>query len=161
MSAAAPDWRSLLDRPGILSMDEAGAVTAYNSHVDLGTGIGTALAQIVAEELDVGVDTVRVVLGHSGQVPNQGATIASETIQVTAVPLRRAAAQVRLHLVGLAAQRLAMSATALVTGDGLVRVAEGNRSIGYGDLIAGRHIRLRLEDVGEGQTGRGLPDRRA
>jgi len=68
-----------------LSVDDEGRVTAYNGHVDLGTGIGTALAQIVAEELDVAFDAVTMVLGHTGATPNQGATIASETIQVTAV----------------------------------------------------------------------------
>lgn len=72
-----------------------GTVTAYNGHVDLGTGIRTALGQIVAEELDVSFARVVVVLGDTSRVPNQGATIASETIQITAVPLRKAAAQAR------------------------------------------------------------------
>src|SRR5690348_18273677 len=76
-----------------------GSVTAYNGHVDLGTGIRTALGQIVAEELDVSFARVVVVLGDTSQVPNQGATIASETIQITAVPLRKAAALARQFLV--------------------------------------------------------------
>ena len=106
-----PDHRELL--PGTLSVvrpagsgTEAafetfvkitadGSVTAFNGHVDLGTGIRTALGQIVAEELDVSFARVVVVLGDTSRVPNQGATIASETIQITAVPLRKAAAQAR------------------------------------------------------------------
>ena len=72
-----------------------GSVTAFNGHVDLGTGIRTALAQIVAEELDVSFARVVVVLGDTSRTPNQGATIASETIQITAIPLRKAAAQAR------------------------------------------------------------------
>src|ERR1700754_1742270 len=75
-----------------------GGVTAYNGHVDLGTGIRTALGQIVAEELDVSFARVVVVLGDTTRAPNQGATIASETIQITAVPLRKAAAQARHFL---------------------------------------------------------------
>src|SRR5271163_3392165 len=67
-----------------------GAVTAYNGHVDLGTGVRTALGQIVAEELDVSFARVAVVLGDTSKVPNQGATIASETIQISALPLRNA-----------------------------------------------------------------------
>src|SRR5436189_4533093 len=59
-----------------------GSVTAFNGHVDLGTGIRTALGQIVAEELDVSFARVIVVLGDTSHVPNQGATIASETIQI-------------------------------------------------------------------------------
>ena len=42
-----------------------GSVTAYNGHVDLGTGIRTALGQIVAEELDVSFARVVVVLGDT------------------------------------------------------------------------------------------------
>ncbi len=58
-----------------------------NGHVDLGTGIRTSLAQIVAEELDVAFDSVEMVLGNTVSGLDQGATIASETIQVTAIPL--------------------------------------------------------------------------
>src|SRR3954465_7438724 len=90
-----------------------GSVTAYNGHVDLGTGIRTALGQIVAEELDVSFARVVVVLGDTAVVPNQGATIASETIQITAVPLRNAAAQARNHLLARAAHQLGVAETEL------------------------------------------------
>src|ERR1700755_693372 len=94
-----------------------GAVTAYNGHVDVGTGIRTALGQIVAEELDVSFARVVVVLGDTTRVPDQGATIASETIQITAVPLRKAAAQARLFLLTLAAERLELPVTDLSVED--------------------------------------------
>lgn len=87
-------------------IDANGTITAFNGHVDLGTGIRTALGQIVAEELDVSFARVIVVLGDTSRVPNQGATIASETIQITAVPLRKAAAQARQILIARAAERL-------------------------------------------------------
>jgi nicotinate dehydrogenase subunit B len=122
-----------------------GAVTAYNGHVDLGTGIRTALGQIVAEELDVSFARVVVVLGDTSRVPNQGATIASETIQITAVPLRKAAAQARQFLVARAAERLELSVEDLTIEDGLVR-GKDNRSVSYGELIAGDSIRLELAD---------------
>src|ERR1700738_561863 len=83
-----------------------GSVTAFNGHVDLGTGIRTALGQIVAEELDVSFARVVVVLGDTSVVPNQGPTIASETIQITAVPLRKAAAQARHFPLARAAERV-------------------------------------------------------
>jgi len=122
-----------------------GAVTAYNGHVDLGTGIRTALGQIVAEELDVSFARVVVVLGDTAVVPNQGATIASETIQITAVPLRIAAAQARQFLVARAAQRLELPLSELTIEDGLVR-GKDNRSVSYGELIGGETIRLELAD---------------
>src|SRR6267142_6186815 len=122
-----------------------GSVTAFNGHVDLGTGIRTALGQIVAEELDVSLARVVVVLGDTSRVPNQGATIASETIQITAVPLRKAAAQARHFLVARAAERLELSVEDLTIEDGLIR-GRDNRSVSYGELIAGETIRLELSD---------------
>ena len=122
-----------------------GSVTAYNGHVDLGTGIRTSLGQIVAEELDVSFARVVVVLGDTSRVPNQGATIASETIQITAVPLRKAAAQARQFLIARAAERLELAADELTIEDGLIR-GHDNRSISYGELIAGETIRLELAD---------------
>jgi len=122
-----------------------GSVTAYNGHVDLGTGICTALGQIVAEELDVSFARVVVVLGDTSVVPNQGATIASETIQITAVPLRKAAAQARQFLIGRAAERLEAPVADLSIEDGLIR-GKDNRSVSYGELIASDIIRLELSD---------------
>lgn len=122
-----------------------GSVIAYNGHVDLGTGIRTALGQIVAEELDVSFARVVVVLGDTSRVPNQGATIASETIQITAVPLRKAAAQARHFLVTRAAERLELAVEDLTIEDGLVR-GKDNRSVSYGELIAGDTFRLELAD---------------
>src|SRR3954469_8115286 len=122
-----------------------GTVTAFNGHVDLGTGIRTALGQIVAEELEVSFARVIVVLGDTSRVPNQGATIASETIQITAVPLRKAAAQARHFLLARAADTLELPASELRVEDGLIR-GRDNRSISYGELIAEETIRLELAD---------------
>jgi nicotinate dehydrogenase subunit B len=122
-----------------------GMVTAFNGHVDLGTGIRTALGQIVAEELDVSFARVIVVLGDTSRVPNQGATIASETIQITAVPLRKAAAQARQFLLARAAERIELPLSELTIEDGLIR-GRDNRGISYGELIAGETIRLELAD---------------
>ncbi|MGA2053706.1 MAG: molybdopterin cofactor-binding domain-containing protein [Bradyrhizobium sp.] len=121
-----------------------GSVTAFNGHVDLGTGIRTALGQIVAEELDVSFARVVVVLGDTSRVPNQGATIASETIQISAVPLRKAAAQARQFLIARAAERLELPLEELAIEDGLVR--GHNRSISYGELIGDDTVRLELAD---------------
>jgi nicotinate dehydrogenase subunit B len=123
-----------------------GTVTAFNGHVDLGTGIRTALGQIVAEELDVSFARVIVVLGDTSRVPNQGATIASETIQITAVPLRKAAAQARHFLLARAAEKLELAASELTIEDGLIR-GRDNRSVSYGELIAGEAIRLEHADA--------------
>ncbi|KTR03655.1 aldehyde dehydrogenase [Aureimonas ureilytica] len=129
-----------------LAIGADGAVTAYNGHVDLGTGIRTALAQIVAEELDVAFARVSMVLGSTIAGPNQGATIASETIQVTAEPLRAAAATARAHLLALAAEHLGRPVGDLIVEDGIVGPREPrNAFVSYGDLLAGASIRLAID----------------
>jgi nicotinate dehydrogenase subunit B len=140
--------RSLADAAGefeaFIKVTAEGLVTAFSGHVDLGTGIQTALAQIVAEELDVSFARVVVVLGDTSSTPNQGATIASETIQVSAVPLRKAAAQTRQFLLARAAKRLELATDELAIEDGLIR--GHNRSITFGELIGDEIIRLELDE---------------
>jgi nicotinate dehydrogenase subunit B len=131
----------------LLVVAPGGAVTAYCGHVDLGTGIRTALAQIVAEELDVPFASVTMVLGDTETAPDQGATIASETIQVTAVPLRQAAAQARQILLGLAVDATGMPAGMLRAEDGVVLGPDGsNLRIAYAALLAGHAITARLDE---------------
>lgn len=121
---------------------------AFNGHVDLGTGIRTALAQIVAEELDVPFEQLEMILGHTEAAPNQGPTIASASIQISAVPLRRAAAQARAHLLALAAARWQVPATALRARAGRIVFADeaDTRTLHYGELLRARHDRLTLSD---------------
>ncbi|MFP1680392.1 molybdopterin cofactor-binding domain-containing protein [Alloalcanivorax sp. C16-2] len=122
-----------------------GRVLGFNGHVDLGTGIRTALGQIVAEELEVPFEAVTMVLGHPSEVPNQGPTIASASIQITAQPLRIAAAQARERLRTLAAARLEVPVDRLVIAEGTVHDREDPaRRVDYGGLLAGRREALKL-----------------
>ncbi len=126
-----------------LAVTADGEAVAFNGHVDLGTGIRTALAQIVAEELDLPLERVRMVLGTTSAAPDQGPTIASETIQVTAVPLRLAAATARRHLVAQAAALWAVAADEIAVADGVL--SHGANRIGYGDLVRGQHRRIDID----------------
>ena len=129
----------------LLAVWDDGSVTALNGHVDLGTGIRTALAQIVAEELDVALDSVNMVLGDTTRAPNQGATIASASIQIHAVPLRLAAAQARAWLLARAAALLQVDAALLVVRNGLVAVlGNAERAVAYAELLAQQHVELSL-----------------
>lgn len=129
----------------LVALWDDGSVTALHGHVDLGTGIRTALAQIVAEELDVAMDQVNVVLGHTTLAPNQGATIASASIQIHAVPLRAAAAQARAWLLEQASEHLGVPVKDLTARQGVVHAAaDPAYRVGYGELVAQRHVQLAL-----------------
>lgn len=129
----------------LLAVANDGRVIALHGHVDLGTGLATALAQIVAEELDVALDRVSTILGDTARAPNQGATIASASIQVHATPLRLAAAQARAWLVARAADRFGVPIDDLVVHDGVVSTRDATRSLTYGALIGDAHVDLMLD----------------
>lgn len=120
-----------------------GRILAFNGHVDLGTGIRTSLAQIVAEELDVPAARVTMVLGDTAATPNQGPTIASATIQISATPLRCAAAQARHALLALAAERFGVDVERLHIDDGSISV--DGQAVTFAALVAARRIALTLD----------------
>jgi len=124
-----------------IAMLAEGRVQAFNGHVDLGTGVRTALAQVVAEELDIDFGLVDMILGHTSATPNQGPTIASATLQISAVPLRQAAAQARHYLVGKAAVQWGVDAQALSVANGVISAPDG-RSATYWSLLQGEQVRL-------------------
>ncbi|CAI1607347.1 Membrane-bound aldehyde dehydrogenase [pyrroloquinoline-quinone] precursor [Serratia quinivorans] len=155
-----------LDRvDSFIGLTADGRVTAFNGHVDLGTGIRTALAQIVADEISVPFDRVTVILGDTQRTPDQGPTIASATIQVTSIPLRQAAAQVRQLLLGLAARAFALPVDKLRAENGRVfAVDKPHVSLSYGDLASGQNLQvaldktIRLKSVAESHyVGKAVP----
>lgn len=121
----------------------SGEIYAFNGHVDLGTGVRTALGQIVAEELYLRMDQVQMVLGDTERAPNQGATIASATLQISAVPLRNAAAEARRWLLRQAAQRFDASVEQLTLEEGVIRSPQG-QALSYAELVAGGHVELSI-----------------
>ncbi|MDR2326754.1 MAG: molybdopterin-dependent oxidoreductase [Acidovorax sp.] len=126
-----------------IAISANGEVIGYNGHVDLGTGIRTSLAQMIADEIDTDFARVRMILGHTSRTPDLGPTIASDTIQNSATPMRQAAAQVRQLLLDLAAKRWNVPAKQLRTENGFV-VGAGKR-IGYGELAAGQDLHVDLD----------------
>ena len=128
----------------LLALADDGLAIALVGHVDLGTGIATAYAQIAAEELDWPLDRVQVVLGDTARAPNQGPTIASTSLQIHAQPLRLAAAQARAWGVTQAALRWQIEPHQVTTRAGELIAPDGRR-LAFASLLAGRHIELMLD----------------
>ncbi len=126
-------------------VDGAGRVFGFNGHVDLGTGVRTALAQIVAEELYVRLDQVTMVLGDTARTPDQGATIASDTLQTSAKPLRAAAAQACALLVQQAARRLNVAGDQVRLAEGAAFVQGDERRLLFAELVQGERLRAVLD----------------
>ncbi|PKB87274.1 aldehyde dehydrogenase [Ewingella americana] len=149
--ASTPTTSKVADIPldrvnSFIAMSADGKVTAFNGHVDLGTGVRTSLAQIVADEIGVRFEDVTMILGDTNRTPNQGPTIASSTLQVSAVPLRQAAAQVREMLTALAAKAIKLPAEQLRAEQGFVFVeAHPAKRLSYAQLAEGQDLNLPLD----------------
>jgi CO/xanthine dehydrogenase Mo-binding subunit len=113
-------------------------ITIFTGKVELGTGTRTALAQIVAEELEVSLDRIRVVMGDTARTPDEGYTAGSQTIRTSGATVRLAAAEARQALLEAAAARLGCPIEALSLRGGEVITEEQRAS--YGELMGGRHF---------------------
>ena len=126
---------------------EDGTIVAYSSQIEMGQGIHTGLATIVAEELDADFDSIRVVnAANGGGPPNDvyGNPDAGGALQLTGasnsmkgfwVRYRLAAAQARARLVAAAAEAWDVPAAEVEVENGVVRHASG-RQAAFGELAA-------------------------
>jgi nicotinate dehydrogenase subunit B len=112
---------------GFLAIGADGKVTAYSGKVDLGTGVRTALTQIVAEELDMPMSDVTVIEGDTALTPDQGPTYGSLSIQNGGMQLRRAAATARRAILRRAAVRLGRDVSMLSVRRGVVTSDTGQQ----------------------------------
>jgi nicotinate dehydrogenase subunit B len=146
LGQAPNDRRSQLDSWIAIAAD--GTVVAYTGKCELGQGLFTAQTQLVAEELSVPLERVRLIQCDTGVTPDQGTTsgAGSHPANFNRAGLGLAAATARHTLVGLAATRLGVPAAQLITRDGAVTVAaDPTRRVSYGELIGGRMFEVPLD----------------
>jgi nicotinate dehydrogenase subunit B len=144
-AAVAPKSVSLNEVESFIAIGQDGRVTVYCGHVDLGTGVQTAIAQISAEELDVPFDRVTVIQGDTALTPDQGITSGSFSIQGAGMQIRQAAATARQALLLMAAHRLGHSVADLTIGDGIIRSKSNDKQVGYGDLVRTQALSLTVD----------------
>ena len=144
-SATSTKTVALDEVDAFLAIDRSGSVTLYSGKVELGTGVSTALTQIVAEELDVPMARIALIEGDTTLTPAQGKTWGSLTIQVGGVQIRQAAATARQALLQEAGKRLDASAGDLVVENGVVRPRSGGKQVTYGELIGGKNFSLKID----------------
>src|SRR5262245_24334143 len=123
-----------------------GSLTAFFCKTEMGQGVYVAIAQIVAEELDVAFEKVKVVMGDTALTCNQGGASGSTGIQWGGKALRNAAAEARRVLVERGAKKLNVPAENVTVENGAVMVAgDARRRVTYGELIGGQHFHHKLE----------------
>ena len=123
-----------------------GTAEAFFGKMDMGQGLEVAIAQIVAEELDVAVEHVTVRMGDTAITCNQGGASGSTGVSLGARPLRNAAAEARRILLDRASASLNVPADKLTVAKGVVTTSDSPaRSVTYSDLIGGKHFDTPVE----------------
>src|SRR6266571_173340 len=123
-----------------LRIDANGTVTVFTGKIELGQGIGTALSQIAADELDVDLKRIKIVHGDTALTPNEGQTAGSQSVESSGTALRFACAEARDILVNAAAAKLGVAATGLTVKDGTC-VAPDGKSAAYWDLAGDANLK--------------------
>ncbi len=163
--AASPEDATKTTSPGQLDawlrIEKDGTVRVFTGKVEIGMGVETGFAQIVAEELDVAPQRVQFVMGDTSTTTDQGGVGGSTSIALGAKPLRNVAATARYLLLQLAAQRLGAPLEQLQVRDGIVSIqGDAAKSVAYGDLagatdlndalkVSGRGFAINVEGVGK------------
>ncbi|MGH7248120.1 MAG: molybdopterin cofactor-binding domain-containing protein, partial [Pseudomonadota bacterium] len=129
-----------------VAVNADGSVVAYFGKTDNAQGLFTAIGQIVAEELDVPVKSVSVVMGDTAVTVNQGGASGSTGIKEGGRQMRLAAAEARRVLVALAAERLGLPAEQLAVTEGIVHDAtDAAKRVSYAALVGGRYFNVQLD----------------
>jgi nicotinate dehydrogenase subunit B len=104
-----------------LSIHANGTVSVRSGKVELGQGIATALAQIVAQELDVDMSRIRMLPANTTDSPNEGMTSGSLSVQDSGSALRQVCAQARYIYLQAASKRLHVPHEQLEVVDGSIQ----------------------------------------
>jgi nicotinate dehydrogenase subunit B len=138
-----------------LAVASDGRVIAYTGKCDFGQGMYTVQTQLVAEELCVSMNEVKLIQCDTSVTPDQGTTSGSQSTPTNfnTRNLAQAAATAREALRGMAAQRLGVPADQLTIENGVISATSG-RHLSYGELIGGKHFNIPVSPTAKRRSTR-------
>jgi nicotinate dehydrogenase subunit B len=142
-----PDFKQL---DSWIVIHEDSTATFYVGKTDCGQGTGTALRQMMCDELDLAYDRSSLIMGSTDTTVDQGGSGGSDAIQVDGWPMRRVAAEARRVLLELGSGRFGLPVDQLAVSAGVITVkADPSRKVTYGELIGGKrfHVTLTGNDI--------------
>ena len=129
------------DYNAFLLVGEDGMVSAFTGKIEMGQGPITSLPQMLADELDVTVDRVAMVMGDTDLCPWDMGTFGSMTTRFFGPPFRAAAAEARAVLLQLGSEQLGVPMAQLETKEGVITdTANRSRQVSYAQLARGKRI---------------------
>ena len=147
VSAQRLDGASSNQLDGWLAINADGTITAYTGKCELGHGLYTAQTQLVAEELSVPFNRVKLIQCDTALTPDQGTTSGAQShpTNFNQGALALAGATAREALLDIASKRLGAPVEQLVINDGVVSIkSDASKKISYGELIGGKKFNLTL-----------------
>ena len=147
-SSSSPDED--LNFNAYLRVKENGRVDCYTGKIEMGQGIITSLAQVLAEELEVSIYEVDMVMGDTELCPYDAGTWGSLTTRFTDPVIRAAAAEAREVLLGLAEEKLGITKELLAVKEGVVYAKnDPSKKVSYAELTKGQKIVKSLKEKPE------------
>lgn len=147
--ALAQQWGSGYpeDFNAYLRVAEDGRVSCFTGKIEMGQGIITSLAQMAAEELDVPLSMVDMVMGDTALCPKDMGTFGSLSTKVFGPHLRRAAAKAKAVLIMLAAERLDVPPSRLIAREGeIIDTDDPKVRVSFAELTRGKKITRQLKE---------------
>lgn len=130
-----------------LRIGEDGRVTCFTGKIEMGQGIVTSLAQELAEELEVPLDVIDMVMGDTDLCPYDRGTWGSLTTRFFGPALRAAGAEAKMVLMELASEQLKIPKDRLAAKDGVIwEAAKPGPRVTYAQLAKGQKIARTLSE---------------
>ncbi len=135
------------DFNAFLKIRPDGRITCFVGRVELGQGLQTAAAQLVAEELDFPFDSIDMVMGDTDVCPWDVGTFGSQSMRVLGPILRGATAEARAVLLQMAAEQFNAPVERLQMSDGVITDPAQGKRVTYAALVQGKQIERHLGKV--------------
>lgn len=147
LAIPAEQARSLTkDYNAFLHIAEDGTISCFTGKIEMGQGVITSLAQMMADELNVPFEKVKMVMGDTDLCPYDAGTWGSQTTQTFGPAMRAATAEARAVLVDMASSQLGVPASQLEVRDGVVvDTKNAKNSVSYAQLAKGKKLEKYLD----------------
>ena len=127
-----------------IRLDSEGKLTVLTGKMELGQGVKTALMQMAAEELDIEMKDVRIIVADTGQTQDERYTAGSGSIEGSGAAIRNAAAEARRYLLKLASEKLGAPVESLLVENGIVKSSGNSKTVSYKELVNGKRFQVQV-----------------
>ncbi len=141
-----PGMGAASDLNAYLRIGEDGKVTVFSGKIEQGQANTTALAQMAAEELDVSLDSIHMIMGDTDLCPWDMGTFGSMSIRMYGASLRSAAAEAKAILLEMAAEQLKTPKAQLKVENGVIFSGSDKKNqVTFAQLAKGQKITRKLD----------------